>query len=120
MTTRTMVEVAASIRSRVRIGVNWGSLDQALLTKMRMKIQRLPILFPLADVMMEHGGVGSGQRSRGGALRLRRDQILMSAKVSGVRVLIEVRGTGPRYSHHPPPSLPLLPPGRCDMSFILG
>src|SRR6202167_964807 len=39
---RTMIEVAAKHQKPVRIGVNWGSLDQALLTKMMDENSLLP------------------------------------------------------------------------------
>src|ERR1700684_1849661 len=39
---RTMIEVAAKNQKPVRIGVNWGSLDQALLTRMMDENSRLP------------------------------------------------------------------------------
>ncbi len=39
---RTMIEVAAKHQKPVRIGVNWGSLDQALLTRMMDENSRLP------------------------------------------------------------------------------
>ena len=88
---RTMVEVAVRHQKPVRIGVNWGSLDQALLTKMMDENSRLADPLPARDVMME-AMVVSALDNAAAAERygLRRDQIILSAKVSGVRDLIDV------------------------------
>jgi (E)-4-hydroxy-3-methylbut-2-enyl-diphosphate synthase len=88
---RTMVEVAVEYRKPVRIGVNWGSLDQALLTKMMDENSKLVDPLPARDVMME-AMVVSALDNAAAAERygLRRDQIVLSAKVSGVRDLIDV------------------------------
>src|SRR5579862_8697593 len=50
---RTMVEVAVEHQKPVRIGVNWGSLDQALLTKMMDENSKASDPLPARDVMME-------------------------------------------------------------------
>src|SRR5947208_5700957 len=50
---RTMIEVAVENQKPVRIGVNWGSLDQALLTKMMDENSRLAEPKEARDVMME-------------------------------------------------------------------
>ena len=88
---RTMVEVAVKHQKPVRIGVNWGSLDQALLTKMMDENSKLADPLPARDVMME-AMVVSALDNAAAAERygLRRDQIILSAKVSGVRDLIDV------------------------------
>jgi (E)-4-hydroxy-3-methylbut-2-enyl-diphosphate synthase len=88
---RTMVEVAVEHQKPVRIGVNWGSLDQALLTKMMDANSKLANPLPARDVMME-AMVVSALDNAAAAERygLRRDQIILSAKVSGVRDLIDV------------------------------
>ena len=88
---RTMVEVAVEHQKPVRIGVNWGSLDQALLTKMMDENSKAVDPLPARDVMME-AMVVSALDNAAAAERygLRRDQILLSAKVSGVRDLIDV------------------------------
>jgi (E)-4-hydroxy-3-methylbut-2-enyl-diphosphate synthase len=88
---RTMVEVAVEHQKPVRIGVNWGSLDQALLTKMMDENSKASDPLPARDVMME-AMVVSALDNAAAAERygLRRDQILLSAKVSGVRDLIDV------------------------------
>src|ERR1700678_2888007 len=73
---RTMVEVAVNHQKPVRIGVNWGSLDQALLTKMMDENSRLTDPLPARDVMME-AMVVSALESASAAERygLRKDQI---------------------------------------------
>src|SRR5665213_1638885 len=88
---QTMVEVAVAHQKPVRIGVNCGSLDQALLTKMMDENSRLADPLPARDVMME-AMVVSALDNAAAAERygLRRDQIILSAKVSGVRDLIDV------------------------------
>jgi (E)-4-hydroxy-3-methylbut-2-enyl-diphosphate synthase len=88
---RTMVEVAVKHQKPVRIGVNWGSLDQALLTKMMNDNSKLAEPLDARDVMME-AMVVSALDNAAAAERygLRRDQIILSAKVSGVRDLIDV------------------------------
>jgi len=88
---RTMVECAVDNQKPVRIGVNWGSLDQALLTKMMDENSRSPEPMDARDVMME-AMVVSALDNAAAAERygLRRDQIVLSAKVSGVRDLIDV------------------------------
>jgi (E)-4-hydroxy-3-methylbut-2-enyl-diphosphate synthase len=88
---RTMVEVAVEYQKPVRIGVNWGSLDQALLTKMMDENSKTANPLPARDVMME-AMVVSALDNAAAAERygLRRDQIVLSAKVSGVRDLIDV------------------------------
>jgi (E)-4-hydroxy-3-methylbut-2-enyl-diphosphate synthase len=88
---RTMVECAVDNQKPVRIGVNWGSLDQALLTKMMNENSKLPQPLDARDVMME-AMVVSALDNAAAAERygLRRDQIILSAKVSGVRDLIDV------------------------------
>ncbi len=88
---RTMVECAVDNGKPVRIGVNWGSLDQALLTKMMNENSRAAEPMDARDVMME-AMVVSALDNAAAAERygLRRDQIVLSAKVSGVRDLIDV------------------------------
>src|SRR5450432_2804633 len=88
---RTMVEVAVEHQKPVRIGVNWGSLDQALLTKMMDENSKSATPLPARDVMME-AMVVSALDNAAAAERygLRRDQIILSAKVSGVRDLVDV------------------------------
>src|SRR5580700_2212857 len=88
---RTMVECAVDNQKPVRIGVNWGSLDQALLTRMMDENSKSAEPRDARDVMME-AMVVSALDNAAAAERygLRRDQIVLSAKVSGVRDLIDV------------------------------
>src|ERR1035441_10356619 len=88
---RTMIEVAVKYQKPVRIGVNWGSLDQALLTRMMDENSRLDEPKDARDVTME-AMVVSALTSADLAVSygLRQDQIILSAKVSGVQDLIDV------------------------------
>jgi (E)-4-hydroxy-3-methylbut-2-enyl-diphosphate synthase len=88
---RTMVEVAVEHQKPVRIGVNWGSLDQQLLTRMMDENSKSAEPKDARDVMME-AMVVSALDNAAAAERygLRRDQIILSAKVSGVRDLVDV------------------------------
>ncbi len=88
---RTMVECAVDNQKPVRIGVNWGSLDQALLTRMMDANSKSANPLDARDVMME-AMVVSALDNAAAAERygLRRDQIILSAKVSNVRDLIDV------------------------------
>jgi len=88
---RTMIEVAVKYQKPVRIGVNWGSLDQALLTRMMDENSRLDEPKDAREVTME-AMVVSALNSAELAQKcgLRADQIILSAKVSGVQDLIDV------------------------------
>jgi len=88
---RTMIECAIANNKPVRIGVNWGSLDQSLLTRMMDQNSKRPEPQPARDVMME-AMVESALRSAKLAEQdgLGHDRIILSAKVSGVRDLIDV------------------------------
>ena len=88
---RTMIEVAVKYQKPVRIGVNWGSLDQALLTRMMDENSRLDEPKDAREVTME-AMVVSALNSAALAQKcgLRADQIILSAKVSGVQDLIDV------------------------------
>ncbi len=88
---RTMVECAVENQKPVRIGVNWGSLDQALLTRMMDENSKSAEPRDARDVMME-AMVVSALDNAAAAERygLRRDQIILSAKVSNVRDLLDV------------------------------
>jgi (E)-4-hydroxy-3-methylbut-2-enyl-diphosphate synthase len=88
---RAMIEVAVENQKPVRIGVNWGSLDQALLTRMMDENSRLPEPLDARDVMMEamcRSALDSAQAAE--RYGLRHDQIIISGKVSGVRDLLDV------------------------------
>jgi (E)-4-hydroxy-3-methylbut-2-enyl-diphosphate synthase len=88
---RIMVECAVENQKPVRIGVNWGSLDQALLTRMMDENSKRPQPADARDVMIEAMLVSAIDSARAAErYGLRHDQIILSAKVSGVRDLIEV------------------------------
>jgi (E)-4-hydroxy-3-methylbut-2-enyl-diphosphate synthase len=88
---RTMIEVAVENQKPVRIGVNWGSLDQTLLTRMMGANSRLDEPKDAREVTMD-AMIESALRSAALAEKygLRPDQIVLSAKVSGVQDLIDV------------------------------
>src|SRR6201984_665838 len=88
---RTMIEVAVKNQKPVRIGVNWGSLDSALLTRMMDENSLLPEPKDAREVTMEAMVVSAlNSAARPEKYGLRRDQIILSAKVSGVQDLIDV------------------------------
>jgi (E)-4-hydroxy-3-methylbut-2-enyl-diphosphate synthase len=88
---RTMIEVAVENQKPVRIGVNWGSLDQALLTKMMDENSLLSEPKDAREVTMEAMVVSAlDSASLAEKYGLRPDQIILSAKVSGVQDLIDV------------------------------
>jgi (E)-4-hydroxy-3-methylbut-2-enyl-diphosphate synthase len=88
---RTIVQIAVDNSKPVRIGVNWGSLDQDLLTQMMDENARRPEPLDAKDVYIE-AMLASALRSAELAetVGLRHDQIIISAKVSGVQDLVEV------------------------------
>jgi (E)-4-hydroxy-3-methylbut-2-enyl-diphosphate synthase len=88
---RTMIEVAIENRKPVRIGVNWGSLDSALLTRMMDENSLRPEPKDARLVTLD-AMVASAMQSAEAAERhgLGHDQIILSAKVSGVQDLIDV------------------------------
>ncbi len=88
---RTIIEVAIAHDRPVRIGVNWGSLDQQLLTEMMDANARRPDPQDAREVMIE-AMLESALRSAAMAEEtgLPHDRIVLSAKVSGVQDLIEV------------------------------
>ena len=88
---RTMIEVAVENQKPVRIGVNWGSLDQALLTRMMDENLLLAEPKDAREVTMEAMVVSAlNSASLAAKYGLRPDQIVLSAKVSGVQDLIDV------------------------------
>ena len=88
---RTIVQIAVDNGKPVRIGVNWGSLDQDLLTEMMDDNARRSEPLDAKDVYIE-AMLASALRSADLAeqVGLRHDQIIISAKVSGVQDLVEV------------------------------
>jgi (E)-4-hydroxy-3-methylbut-2-enyl-diphosphate synthase len=88
---RTMIEAAIEYNRPVRIGVNWGSLDSSLLTRMMDENSKLPEPKDARDVTID-AIVASAVLSAEAAVRhgLAADKIILSAKVSGVQDLIDV------------------------------
>jgi (E)-4-hydroxy-3-methylbut-2-enyl-diphosphate synthase len=88
---RTMIETAIEYDRPVRIGVNWGSLDQVLLTRMMDENSRSADPLDAKTVTM-NAMVASALNSAAAAERygLARNKIIISAKVSGVQDLIYV------------------------------
>jgi (E)-4-hydroxy-3-methylbut-2-enyl-diphosphate synthase len=86
-----IVEVAVANGKPVRIGVNWGSLDQQLLTDLMNANAALPEPRESREVMIQ-AMVESALRSARLAEEtgLGHDRIILSAKVSGVQDLVEV------------------------------
>jgi (E)-4-hydroxy-3-methylbut-2-enyl-diphosphate synthase len=86
-----IIEVAVANAKPVRIGVNWGSLDQQLLTEMMDANAASPKPLDSREVMIE-AMIASALRSAELAEELGQphDAIVISAKVSGVQDLVEV------------------------------
>jgi (E)-4-hydroxy-3-methylbut-2-enyl-diphosphate synthase len=102
----TMIELAIKYDKPVRIGVNWGSLDQNLVVKMMDDNAKLPEPKDAGDVQRE-ALITSALQSAAKAeeIGLPRDKIVLSCKVSGVQELIAVYGELAR---------------RCDYALHLG
>ncbi len=86
-----MIEAAVKYDKAVRIGVNWGSLDQELLTQMMDDNAKLPEPHEPQQVMYRaivHSALSSAQQAQ--ALGLAANQIILSCKMSGVQDLITV------------------------------
>ncbi len=86
-----MIEAAVRWNKPVRIGVNWGSLDQELLAEMMDENSRRAIPWDAKPVMYEAlitSALASAQRAV--AIGLPAHQITLSCKVSGVQDLIAV------------------------------
>ncbi|MBX9910473.1 MAG: flavodoxin-dependent (E)-4-hydroxy-3-methylbut-2-enyl-diphosphate synthase [Beijerinckiaceae bacterium] len=89
-----IVELAAKHGKAVRIGANWGSLDQELLTALMDENARSAQPIDARAVMREamvQSALLSAQRAE--EIGLNRDRIILSAKVSGVQDLIAVYRT---------------------------
>jgi (E)-4-hydroxy-3-methylbut-2-enyl-diphosphate synthase len=98
---QTIVRAAIDNGKPVRIGVNWGSLDQQLLTTMMEANARMAEPRDARDVMID-AMVESAMRSAELAEEtgLRHDRIILSAKVSGVRDLVDTyRRLAPRSDY---------------------
>jgi (E)-4-hydroxy-3-methylbut-2-enyl-diphosphate synthase len=88
-----MIETACRHGKPVRIGVNWGSLDQDLLTRMMDENSASPEPLTTQQVM-RNAVVASAlnSASRAEELGMPHDRIILSAKVSGVQDLIAIYG----------------------------
>jgi (E)-4-hydroxy-3-methylbut-2-enyl-diphosphate synthase len=88
---RTIIDVARTYGKPVRIGVNWGSLDQQLLTQLMDENARRADPLDAREVMIE-AMIASAMRSAALAEEcgLPHDRIILSAKVSGVEDLVQV------------------------------
>lgn len=86
-----MIEAAMHWNKPVRIGVNWGSLDQELLASLMDENARRTQPWAARAVMYEAlitSAIGSAERAA--EMGMARDQIILSCKVSGVQDLIAV------------------------------
>jgi (E)-4-hydroxy-3-methylbut-2-enyl-diphosphate synthase len=86
-----IVRIAVENGKPVRIGVNWGSLDQAVLAELMDANARLAEPREPREVMIEamvESAIRSAELAE--ATGLAHDRIVLSAKVSGVRDLVEV------------------------------
>ena len=86
-----MIEAAMRWNKAVRIGVNWGSLDQELLASLMDENSARRTPWDASQVMYEAlitSAIDSAQRAED--MGLRREQIILSCKVSGVQDLISV------------------------------
>ena len=86
-----MIEAAAKYDKPVRIGVNWGSLDQELLTQMMDDNATLADPHPPQQIMYRAiiaSALESARRAE--EIGLRREQIILSCKMSGVQDLVSV------------------------------
>lgn len=87
----TLIEIACRHDKPVRIGVNWGSLDAALLTRLMDENAARPAPLDAREVMHEamiQSAIGSAEQAE--ALGLAGDKIVISCKMSGVQDLIAV------------------------------
>ena len=91
---QSIIEIALQNAKPVRIGVNWGSLDQALVTRLMDENARRSEPRDSRDVIMEAmvvSAVESAEMAR--SCGMPADRIILSAKVSGVQDLIDVYRT---------------------------
>ncbi|MBY4896192.1 flavodoxin-dependent (E)-4-hydroxy-3-methylbut-2-enyl-diphosphate synthase [Cupriavidus sp. AU9028] len=86
-----MIELACRYDKPVRIGVNWGSLDQDLLARIMDENASRPEPWPAQSVMVEAlitSAIESARRAED--IGMRGEQIILSCKVSQVQELIAV------------------------------
>ena len=97
-----MVEVAIKYNKALRIGVNWGSLDQELLASLMDINAKRPKPFEARQVMYEALIQSATQSAkRAVELGLSAEQILLSCKVSGVQDLVAVYRQLALRTEHP-------------------
>ncbi|MCZ8257987.1 MAG: flavodoxin-dependent (E)-4-hydroxy-3-methylbut-2-enyl-diphosphate synthase [Polaromonas sp.] len=97
-----MIEVAMRWKKPVRIGVNWGSLDQELLASLMDENSARATPWDARQVMYEAlitSAVDSARRAE--EMGMPRNQIILSCKVSGVQDLISVYRELARRTDHP-------------------
>ena len=86
-----MIEIACRYQKPVRIGVNWGSLDQDLLTRLMDENSARSQPWEVMDVVREATVLSALEgAARAEALGMPHDRIILSAKVSGVQDLISI------------------------------
>jgi (E)-4-hydroxy-3-methylbut-2-enyl-diphosphate synthase len=91
---RRMIDVARENDKPIRIGVNWGSLDQSLLTRLMDENVRRPDPKDGRGVLIEAMNMSALESARQAEeYGLGRDRIILSAKVSGVQDLLDVYRT---------------------------
>ena len=103
----TLIELALRHDKPVRIGVNWGSLDQALLTRLMDDNAKTAEPRSAREVMHEaivQSALLSAARAE--ELGLPADRIILSAKVSAVQDLVAVYTDARRAARPRPPSRP--------------
>ena len=97
-----MIEIACKYDKPVRIGVNWGSLDQALLARIMDENARRAEPWNAQAVMYEALVTSAIENAlRAEELGLAGDKIILSCKVSGVQDLIAVYRELARRCDHP-------------------
>ena len=98
---RAILEIANENEKPVRIGVNWGSLDQSLVTRLMDENARRAEPKDSRAVIMEamvRSAVDSAELARGYGMA--ENRIILSAKVSGVQDLVDVYRELSRRSNH--------------------
>jgi (E)-4-hydroxy-3-methylbut-2-enyl-diphosphate synthase len=98
---RAIIEIANENSKPVRIGVNWGSLDQSLVVRLMDENARSAQPKDSRAVIMEamvRSAVDSAEMAR--SYGMPEDRIILSAKVSGVQDLIDVYRELSRRSRH--------------------
>ncbi len=96
-----MIEAAVKWNKAIRIGVNWGSLDQELLASLMDENNRRAAPWDSKQIMYEaliSSAIGSAQRAE--EMGMPANQIILSCKVSGVQDLVAVyRELGSRCAY---------------------